>query len=208
MTRKDEAYNYIRNEIILNHLHPNEVISENQITEQLNMSRTPVREAIKELVTDGLVTFRGRENVVAPLTPADVQEICELRIMLETYALKKTINIIPIEKLVAIEDEFEAAYRAKDWNACLKIDPRFHALITHLSGHPRLKQFLNILKVQTARARYISSQNPQRMTPAVEEHREIVKWIRQRNLAKAEEALTYHLKRVYESVGAYLNYIN
>lgn len=208
MTRKEEAYNYIKNEIILNHLHPNEVISENQITEQLNMSRTPVREAIKELVADGLVTFRGRENVVTPLTAADVQEVYELRSLLETYALKKTINIIPEEALDKLEGEFEQAYQANDWDAYLDVDTRFHALITHLSGYQRLKQFLDILKAQTARTRHVSSYNPHRMSRSIEEHKEIIKWIRQRNLDEAEKALAYHLQRVYDSVGAYLNYIN
>ncbi|MFR0771052.1 MAG: GntR family transcriptional regulator [Limosilactobacillus pontis] len=207
MTRKDEAYNYIKNEIILNHLHPNEVISENQITERLNMSRTPVREAIKELVADGLVMFRGRENVVTPLTAADVRRSTNCGACLR-HTHEKTINIIPIVALDKLEDEFEQAYQANDWDAYLDVDTRFHALITHLSGYPRLKQFLNILKAQTARTRHVSSYNPHRMSRSIEEHKEIIKWIRLRNLDEAEKALAYHLQRVYDSVGAYLNYIN
>ena len=46
------------------------------------------------------------------------------------------------------------------------------------------------------------------MSRSIEEHEEIIKWIRQRNLDEAEKALAYHLQRVYDSVGAYLNYIN
>ena len=86
-----------------NKLHPNEVISENQITDQLNMSRTPVREAIKQLVADGLVEMRGRENVVTALTASDVQEVYELRSLLETFALKKTINLINFEVLTKLK---------------------------------------------------------------------------------------------------------
>ena len=73
MTRKEEAYEYIRGEIVHNQFRPNEVISENQITDKLNMSRTPVREALKQLEADGLIEMRGRENVVAPLTVDAVQ---------------------------------------------------------------------------------------------------------------------------------------
>lgn len=208
MTRKDEAYDYIKQEIVHNHFHPNEVISENQITEKLNMSRTPVREALKQLESDGLIVMRGRENIVTPLTEEAVQEVYELRSLLETFALKKTINFIPDEKLDEIEAQFQKYADANDWDNYLKVDTDFHELITHIAGHPRLTQFLGILKAQTARTRHVSSYNPHRLEHSIEEHKEIIKWIRQRNLDEAEKALAYHLQRVYDSVRSYLNYLN
>lgn len=208
MTRKEEAYDYIRSEIVHNHFHPNEVVSENQITDKLNMSRTPVREALKQLEADGLIEMRGRENVVAPLTVDAVQEVYELRSLLETFALKKTINLIPIVRLNEIEEAFERAAAKNDWDEYLNVDTEFHELITHIARHPRLAQFLNILKAQTARTRHVSSLNPYRMNRSLEEHKEIIKWLRQRNLDEAEKALAYHLQRVYDSVRSYLNYLN
>ena len=208
MTRKEEAYDYIRSEIVHNHFHPNEVVSENQITDKLNMSRTPVREALKQLEADGLIEMRGRENVVAPLTVDAVQEVYELRSLLETFALKKTINLVPIVRLNEIEEDFERAAAKNDWDEYLNVDTEFHELITHIAGHPRLAQFLNILKAQTARTRHVSSLNPYRMNSSLEEHKEIIKWLRQRNLDDAEKALAYHLQRVYDSVRSYLNYLN
>lgn len=208
MTRKTEAYDYIRGEIVHNHFHPNEVISENQITDKLNMSRTPVREALKQLEADGLIEMRGRENIVTPLTVDAVQEVYELRSLLETFALKKTIQLIPVVRLNEIEEAFENAAAQNDWDEYLSVDTEFHELITHIAVHPRLAQFLNILKAQTARTRHVSSYNPHRMNRSLEEHKEIIKWIRQRNLDEAEKALAYHLQRVYESVRLYLNYLN
>ncbi len=208
MTRKEEAYEYIRGEIVHNQFRPNEVISENQITDKLNMSRTPVREALKQLEADGLIEMRGRENVVAPLTVDAVQEVYELRSLLETFALKKTINLIPIVKLNEVEEAFEQAAAKEDWDEYLQVDTDFHELITHIAGHPRLAQFLSILKAQTARTRHVSSYNPNRLSRSLEEHKEIIKWLRQRNLDEAEKALAYHLQRVYDSVRSYLNYLN
>ena len=208
MTRKEEAYEYIRGEIVHNQFRPNEVISENQITDKLNMSRTPVREALKQLEVDGLIEMRGRENVVVPLTVDAVQEVYELRSLLETFALKKTINLIPIVKLNELEEAFEQAAAKEDWDEYLQVDTDFHELITHIAGHPRLAQFLSILKAQTARTRHVSSYNPNRMSRSLEEHKEIIKWLRQRNLDEAEKALAYHLQRVYDSVRSYLNYLN
>lgn len=208
MTRKEEAYEYIRGEIVHNQFRTNEVISENQITDKLNMSRTPVREALKQLEADGLIEMRGRENVVAPLTVDAVQEVYELRSLLETFALKKTINMIPIVKLNELEEAFEQAAAKEDWDEYLQVDTDFHELITHIAGHPRLAQFLSILKAQTARTRHVSSYNPNRMSRSLEEHKEIIKWLRQRNLDEAEKALAYHLQRVYDSVRSYLNYLN
>lgn len=208
MTRKEEAYNYIKKEIVTNHLHPNEVISENQITSQLNMSRTPVREAIKQLVADGLVNVQGRENVVSPLTPESVQEVYELRTLLETYALKKTIGIIPDSALDQISDRFEDAYKRRDWEDYLQVDTDFHELITHIAGHPRLRQFLDILKAQTARTRHVNAFNPNRMDKSIVEHRKIIQDIRDRNLDAAEKDLSLHLTHVYDSVKQYMNYVN
>ncbi|MGN1282501.1 MAG: GntR family transcriptional regulator [Limosilactobacillus sp.] len=207
MTRKEEAYNYIYREVILNHFRPNEVISENQITDKLNMSRTPVREAMKQLEADGLIVMHGRENIVAPLTSNDVQEVYELRSLLEEYALKKSINTIPEEALDQISRRFDKAFADEDWDEYLTVDTAFHELITNVEGHYRLHQFLNILKAQTARTRYVSSHNPTRMSRSLEEHREIIKWIKKRNIDEAEKALAYHLQRVYESVHKYLFYI-
>lgn len=208
MTRKEEAYDYIRQRIVENDFRPNEVISENQITEKLNMSRTPVREALKQLEADGLIELRGRETIVAPLTVDAVQEVYELRSLLETFALKKTINLIPVVRLNEIEEAFERAAAKNDWNEYLKVDTAFHELITHIAGHPRLAQFLSILNAQTARTRHVSSYNPYRMSRSIEEHKEIIKWLRQRNLDEAEKSLAYHLQRVYDSVRSYLNYLN
>ncbi|MGN1284743.1 MAG: GntR family transcriptional regulator, partial [Candidatus Limosilactobacillus intestinavium] len=127
---------------------------------------------------------------------------------LETFALKKTINLIPIVRLNEIEEAFERAAAKNDWDEYLNVDTEFHELITHIAGHPRLAQFLNILKAQTARTRHVSSLNPYRMNRSLEEHKEIIKWLRQRNLDEAEKALAYHLQRVYDSVRSYLNYLN
>lgn len=144
MTRKEEAYEYIRGEIVHNQFRPNEVISENQITDKLNMSRTPVREALKQLEADGLIEMRGRENVVAPLTVDAVQEVYELRSLLETFALKKTIHLIPIVKLNELEEAFEQAAAKEDWDEYLQIDTDFHELITHIAGHPRLARSFSV----------------------------------------------------------------
>ncbi|HAT53727.1 MAG TPA: GntR family transcriptional regulator [Lactobacillus sp.] len=208
MSRKDEAYEYLRNKIVINDFHPNQVLSENKLTDELNMSRTPVREALKELESDGLVSLSGRETIVAPLTEQDVQEVYELRSLLESYALRQSINLIPEERLAEFEKAFNDAYHAGDWDAYLKVDTAFHALITHLAGHKRLQQFLKILGSQTERTRHVNSNNPNRMERSINEHMEIIKWIRLRNLDEAEKALAYHLQQVYESVRSYLNYVN
>ncbi|KRM52723.1 transcriptional regulator [Limosilactobacillus coleohominis DSM 14060] len=107
-----------------------------------------------------------------------------------------------------MEEAFEQAAAKEDWDEYLQVDTDFHELITHIAGHPRLAQFLSILKAQTARTRHVSSYNPNRLSRSLEEHKEIIKWLRQRNLDEAEKALAYHLQRVYDSVRSYLNYLN
>ncbi|CCI86467.1 GntR family transcriptional regulator [Lactobacillus gigeriorum] len=206
MSRKDEAYSYIRTKIIKGDFLPEQVLSENTLTEKIGVSRTPVREALHQLSAEGLVDFVGRTTIVAPLTKKDVEETYELRTLLETYALEKTVARIPNELLNQVEREFKEAAKEHDWQKYLEVDIKFHGLITNIH-QKQFAQLLNIIRSQTDRTRYINAHSKRSMDRSLEEHLQIIDKIRKRNFVEAKKALEYHLQRVYEAVLEYIDYL-
>ena len=90
---KKMAYDYLREEIVSNRLPFGSPVLEQTVADALNISRTPIREAIKQLESDGLVVcypFQG--PFVTTVTHEDFEEICELRTLIEHYALEKSID--------------------------------------------------------------------------------------------------------------------
>lgn len=205
MSLKQQAYTYIKDRIIKNKYLPGTELSENSLTEKIGVSRTPIREALVSLMAEGLVRQVGRMYVVSSLTETDVQEIYELRNMVEVYSLKKTINSIPIDVLDQLVTKFDEAVANQDWNNYLKVDIELHRLITHVANHPILAQFEQIIQSQVDRTRYINANSDTRMARSIVEHKEIIKWIKERNYSEAKKALEYHLQQVYQEVKENLN---
>ncbi|KRL62024.1 GntR family transcriptional regulator [Lactobacillus psittaci] len=205
MSLKEQAYDYIKDKIIKNEFLPGTGLSENSLTAEIGVSRTPIREALVSLMGEGLVKKVGRLYLVTSLTRADVQEIYELRTLLETYALQKTINSIPDEELNQLIVDFEQAYQDENWDEYLKVDIHLHRLITHVANYPILAQFQQIIRSQVDRTRYINVNSKTRMARSIVEHKEIIKWIKERNYAEAKKALEYHLQQVYQEVKLNLN---
>lgn len=186
MSRKDDAYNYLSEQILSNRLPPGTPISEMDIAEKLNISRTPVREALRDLVSDGLViTYPSRGSFVSPLTPYDVEEICDLRLLLESWALERGIYSFTDEELDCLEEGFYTAFE--------ETDRAFHRAIVEHSGSKRVADFERILYMQVERIRRINVSIDNRTDSSLKEQLKILNYIRQKNIRCAKAALTEHL---------------
>ncbi len=200
IARKDEAYNYLKNAILTYQLSPDEAISEMAISKELNISRTPVREAMRELEIEGLiVSYPSRGSFVASLTPYDVEEIYELRCLLEVWALKRSITRITEEELDEVEKMLKETVENLDWAGLHKADRRLHGLIVEKSGSKRLVTFVNTLNSQIERVRRISAKEQGRSIRSYKEHMQIIDCIRQRDLERCESILEEHLHSVANS---------
>ncbi|WP_125588172.1 GntR family transcriptional regulator [Companilactobacillus jidongensis] len=206
-SRKDIAYDYIKESILSNRLIPGSVIKEIELSEQLKMSRTPIREAIRELQVQGLVeSFPAKGTVVTKLNEEDVKEIFELRIALESMALEKSIDRILDKELDDVEMIFDEAVKNFDWEKLHEADRRLHGLIVNKSGSKRLIQFLGILSIQIERLRRLSTQDPNRKDDSYREHMEIINQLRDRNLSGCKDALAVHLNAVCKSALQFVDY--
>lgn len=196
-SKKSIAYDYLKEQILSGRLKADDPISEVAVSKELEISRTPLREAMRELEQEGLlVSYPDRGCFVTKMTPYDVEEIYDLRSLLEIRALEKSIDRISDEELDRLEQEFREAKESQDWDRMHEADRDLHRLIVTRSGSRRLQQFIDILNTQTERIRRISGRKASRLEKSFREHLAILSAIRARDKEKAAEALAAHIRSV------------
>jgi len=200
MSRMKQVYDYLLEAIVSNKIPPGAPIVEAEISAELNMSRTPIREALKELEAEGLVhRYPSRGTVVTQITPYDVEEIFSLRIMLETFALHLAWDKITESELAKVEKLFTELDSNSSKDDYHHADKSLHSLIIDKAGNRRLKQFLTLLNSQIERFRRIAAIEPTRLDHSKKEHLEIIHLLKSRDLKACEESLRKHLLNVKNS---------
>lgn len=200
MARKDDAYQYLKEAILSLELPPDSPISELAVAETLQMSRTPIREALRELESEGLVvSYPARGAFVASLTPYDVEDVYEMRMLCEEWAITRSIHRITPPELDQLEADFQKAYDTSDWALFHKTDRLLHGLIVERSGSRRLTDFVRTLNAQAERIRRISARGEMRSQRSYEEHMAILRSIRKGDAQEARAVLSTHLRSVADS---------
>lgn len=200
MSRKKQVYDYLLEAIISNRIPPGTPIVETNIATDLNMSRTPIREALQELEAEGLVCrYPSIGTVVSHITPHDVEELFNLRILLEIYALQSSWDKITEEELDELEKMFSDLDLKSSKEAYHEADKRLHSLIVNRAGNSRLKKFLDLLNSQIERFRRVAAFSETRSDQSKKEHLEIIHSLKKRNLKAAEDSLRKHLLSVKNS---------
>lgn len=192
-------------ELILDHkLPPGSRLSVPEIAKLLGVSRTPAREAIAEIVSEGLAVKRAnRGAVVVDLTGNDLVEIYLLREVLEGLAARlATLRRTP-QQLTVLEEILTAHDRAvKDSNiqSHFDLDREFHTSILEIAGNERLTTSLGMLRSQIDIAMKTTHKGPGGIALALDEHRSIFHHISNRKPSEAEEAARRHIQRLRESL--------
>ncbi|MDR2745134.1 MAG: GntR family transcriptional regulator [Desulfovibrio sp.] len=200
MRRHNQAYEYLKNAIISSTILPGSPIREMELAEQLQMSRTPIREAMRALEAEGiLINYPAQGTFVMSLTSSDVEEIYELRSLFELWALERSLPRITDEEVASLEKSFTSSFYTFDWEACHNADRLLHALIVERSGSRRLSNFVNTLNTQTERIRRFSAKSPTRLQVSYREHMEILTLIRKRDIKSCADSLKKHLRSVANS---------
>lgn len=199
-TRKNFAYNSLRDAILTWKLSPGSPIVEQEISDQLGISRTPVREALKLLEAEGLVkVVPQRGTFVSDLSTQDVEEIFALRESLEVMALKVAIGTIPSDQLTKLESFLSSLTPDSPPEQFFESDRMLHEIIVNHGGNERLAHILNSLNVQVERVRRISAARPNRLDLSMREHLGILRAIRARDCNAAESELRQHIRNVKQS---------
>lgn len=199
-TRKNIAYHNLRDAILTWKLPPGSPIVEQEISDQLGISRTPVREALKLLEAEGLVkVIPQRGTFVSELSTQDVEEIFALRESLEVMALKVAIGNIPSDQLTKLESYLSSLTSDSPPEQFFESDRMLHDIIVNHGGNERLAHFLDSLNVQVERIRRISAERPNRLDLSMREHLGILRAIRARDWNAAESELRQHIRNVKQS---------
>lgn len=145
-----QALTHIRKAILKGKLKPGDRLVENKLAEQMQISRFPIREALRYLEKEGLVEnipFRG--TYVSRFTEKDMEEVFSLRGALEALALRLIVNHIDDDKLatlVEIINNMEASARDEDAIGVVANDLQFHRTVCEMTGHRKLLFFWNTLE--------------------------------------------------------------
>jgi len=180
-------------------LQPGERLMEIQLAEDLGVSRTPVREAIRKLEMEGYVIMMPRRGTyVADLSIRDINEVFEIRTSLESLAsglAAERINEDELEKLQRLLVEIGAYIKSGDMESIVRTDTEFHDLLYQASRNTRLVGIISNLREQLTRFRTTSMSFPGRLKATLEEHRKIVEAIAQGDEKAARKAAEHHMEK-------------
>lgn len=197
MNNSNKAYEFLYNEILSNNLLPGSPISEADIASRLGLSRTPIREALKILDTEGLVKqVRNRGTFVTEITVQDIEEIFSLRELFEINALKSAYKFVSDETLNMLEFNINSLNKDDDKEKYFEVDEMLHGTIVNHCGNSRLITFRNMINSQIKMIRRISAQDPSHFERSKEQHLEIIYALKKRDLETAEKLLSNHIREI------------
>lgn len=211
-TIKEQVYMIIKDNIIKGTLKPGEWLSENKIAQSLNVSRSPVREALKELSGEGLLENVPNKGVfVKVLGVKDVYDIFEFREIVESYAIKKAIDLITDEDITVLNQigsELLSSYKSKDINEYCKSDTKLHDYIFIMSDNKIIYEIVNNVFPLVQPFRILSLNNKTRLEESLEEHLSIIKAIKEKDLTMALKLNKMHLELAKDGIIKHLESIN
>ncbi len=201
-TLSDAAYRKIKAAIIHGELAPGLQAAEQQIAQRLQVSRTPVHQAIVRLEQEGWVRLLPKKGVVIDdVNSTEMRHIYEVLMGLESIAAERLASR-PLEdesgidaEIQSVAGEAEAALAAKDLDAWAEADDRFHRLLVERSGNPHLVRLARSVMEKSHRARLITLSGRPWPEQSNKDHKEIVDAILRRDPAAAREALSAHRRR-------------
>lgn len=200
----ETAYRLIKKAILNPEILSTDTIVEQQLAKQLGLSRTPVREALRILDREGLVTYqKGKGCRISTITENDLREIFEVKLLLEPPAAARAAEMIGADDrnlLLRIGDDMIQASMDQDVYVWLEADSSYHAILLKNANNKRLMLMINNLNDQWWRVRVGIVALRERMAESCEEHLEIAQAVVDGKPSEASEAMRKHLLQVQESV--------
>ncbi len=201
---RGRVFNKIREDILSGAYHENEELKENTLASELGVSRTPVREALRQLELEGLVTIiPNRGAYVTGITSKDIHDIYMIRSYLEGLCAKLACENITEEQIEALEEvlylsDFHA--RRGHFEQLVELDNKFHDLIYKASGSKILDHVLSDFHHYVERVRKITLSHPNRASKSSEEHAAILGAIKARDKELAERLAHEHIMNTIRNI--------
>jgi len=194
----DAVYETVLDGIISGKLKPGTVVSEVALARQLNVSRTPVHDALRQLAKDGLVQQRANHRaVIAEFTAADIHDLYQMRKLLEGEAARlaaKGMDRATLARLRETADSLAQDRDSPNWVALwADFDEDFHSAIAEASGSPRLCQDIARYHLLHRGFNKLGT-TPEGLEHALEEHMRILDALEKRDPKEAQRAMVDHLQ--------------
>ncbi len=201
---RDVVFQTLREAILQGRLKPGDRLMEIQLANQLGVSRTPIREAIRMLEQEGLaITVPRKGAQVAKMSEKDMEDVLETREVLDSLAVTKACERMTSEELENLRnarDRFEAAVNSGDTREIAEADVAFHDVIYRASNNPKLVNILYNLREQMYRYRLEYIKDNSVYDTLIKEHRALVDGFEKRDKAFLVETMHTHLKKQLDAV--------
>ena len=203
-TLPEAAAERLRTLIIEGTLAPGSRLNERELSEQLGVSRTPLREAFRILAGDGLLTqLPNRGAQVVSLSAEDVRHAFDVMGVLEGLAGELAVARVTdadIETLRALQAEMEAAHAERDLPAYYRVNRAIHDRLNAIAGNPILAHTYRTLNARLHALRFRSNLNTAKWNQAVAEHRDMIAALAARDGAALRDILIRHLRAKQQAV--------
>ena len=205
----DQVYEKLENDIITGVYPRGEHLTELKLVEQLGVSRTPIREALRRLEHERLVADTGKGVVVLGITVDDLIDIMQIREKIEGLAAYyATKNMTPegsaeLNRVCELQDFYHSK---RDLEHLRRMDDMFHDVLYELSGRAVIQDTLLPLHRKTQRYRKIAMEDGNRLASTIEEHKQIYRAAASGNAELAAELMTRHIQNATEHMIARFEY--
>lgn len=202
---RGQVFQRIREDILSGVYQENEELREATLGKELGVSRTPVREALRQLELEGLVRIIPNKGAyVTGITPKDVHDIYNMRLLLEQMCARWATEHITEEQLDEMDEILllsDYHFKKKHFEQLSDLDGQFHGILYAASGSRFLQHELSGFHKYVQMSRQISAENEERAKKSLAEHGALLAALHERDAEKAEEAVRVHILRV-------MNYLN
>lgn len=193
-TLREKILETIREAILRGSLRAGEKVAEPELAERFGISRTPIREAFRQLESEGYLTVIPRKGaVVTSLSERDVEEFYAIKSILEGYAAQMAavkLSDKEIERLETINERLAQLAREGDVKTFFRVHSEFHDLFIKAAGNDKLLELINQLMMKFNRLRMASLSLPGRMEISVQEHRKIIEAFKEHDADKADKLVS------------------
>ena len=199
----NQIYEKIEMDILTGVYEHGEILTETKLSENLNVSRTPIREALARLINDNLIADNKKGVVVLGITKDDVRDMMEVKQRLEIYATVNATELISDEDLKVLKElieEQEFYVLKKDPAKVMMLDSKFHSLIYANCGSMIIESILTPLHRRLLKYRMISLESESRMKKSVEEHILIYEAMKNRDKALVEKYTSIHIQNAKKNI--------
>ena len=190
----EQAYAQLRQEILTCTLLPGQVVSERELARRYEMSKTPVREAFTQACHNGLMQrLPGRGYMVAPVTIRDIQDLFDLRLILEVTAAERAARNLSLVNFALLKELSIISYNLDDPQSqtlFLKTNRDFHVVLAKAAGNRRLEGMLDELLNEMERLFYLGLRLRDSGEEMKHEHQEVVAALENGDVERVRDAIT------------------